>query len=115
MFEELVWWALQALPDEILVGMDLIFQRSKLSSKALNIQKACFRARVTLSVKPILLIEVIPIPFTTYPKIGLMICSQLHVVPERVVSRTGYIHIRTPLQFPVMRMRMPLRKLQVSI
>ena len=22
-FEELVWWALQALPDEILVGMDI--------------------------------------------------------------------------------------------
>ena len=119
LFEELVWWALQALPDEILVGMDIdaaaphlpevetMFKSSEHTEGLFQGQGFIIGEAHIVNRGNSYSVHHLPEDWTDD------ICFQLHAVHELVVSPIGFTHTRMLLRFQAMLMLMLLKKHRV--
>ena len=118
LFRDLVIWALQALPDEILVGLDVTqtvntSKRFRMRLRVMNMFQISLEDKVMSSRKHTLLTEEIHIQSIIYRKNGPMIYFQDNVVQEQVDLHIGCTRIRMLQQYQVEPIQMQLRIQQV--
>ena len=104
LLEDILGWAFKALPDEILVGLDVSMERNlpevEVEFEEVIRRKTCLQGKATESMKQRWLTVVILFLFITYLKNGQ---TKYSVVIEALgldVLLTGYTPIQTALLFP---------------